>query len=383
MKLDDDYNSSYEKGKYQSTLAAVIVFTVIAVVIVVLIANADKIKRRDAAHNSVYVTASSVVESVSEEEYSYGVSSLHPEDLDFYQMYKGEDNSESVSEDIGQGTTDFGVCEISDGLIEIKASKGDIFLGGADFDNAISSWIVDECKSQHGVDISKDQDYVDYNKLKKAGCDFVMIRVGQRGYTSGQITIDDYFEDNIRRASQAGLEIGVYFWSQAVTEEEAIEEAQFVIDNVKDYTLVYPVAFVMQYPEEGTARVEALTRAEKTTVTRAFLKKIEEAGYKSVVYGDKAWLIKYLELNKVVSDYDVWLSEEGDLPTYPYEYTMWQYNKKGSISGISGTYTLNEILGVFFCAAFFRKLINRLIVCYCGFNLCVEAADNKFSVYVY
>ena len=114
-----------------------------------------------------------------------------------------------------------------------------------------------------------------------------------------------------------------------------------VIDNVKDYTLVYPVALVMQYPEEGTARVEALTRADKTTITRAFLKKIEEAGYKSVVYGDKAWLIKYLELNKVASDYDVWLSEEGDLPTYPYEFTMWQYNKKGSISGIKGDVSFN------------------------------------------
>ncbi|MCR5117460.1 MAG: hypothetical protein K6A97_08135 [Lachnospiraceae bacterium] len=356
MKLDDDYNSSYEKGKYQSTLAAVIVFTVIAVVIVVLIANADKIKRRDAAHNSVSVTASSVVESVSEEEYSYGVSSLHPEDLDFYQMYKGEDNTESVSESVSEEeTVELGPEEDGkhtlvtyyDGTTEWVSISKYITKNIYDYTNLYNQdGIMEYSKNGHvissfGVDISKDQDYVDFNKLKKAGCDFVMIRVGQRGYTSGQITIDEYFEDNIRRASQAGLEIGVYFWSQAVTEEEAIEEAQFVIDNVKDYTLVYPVAFVMQYPEEGTARVEALTRADKTTVTRAFLKKIEEAGYKSVVYGDKAWLIKYLELNKVVSDYDVWLSEEGDLPTYPYEYTMWQYNKKGSISGIKGDVSFN------------------------------------------
>ena len=101
MKLDDDYNSSYEKGSYQSTLAAVIVLTVIAVVIVVLIANADKIKKRSA--NSVSSVSVSVVsDSVSEEEYTYGVSSLHPEDLDFYQMYKGEESVEPETESVSE-----------------------------------------------------------------------------------------------------------------------------------------------------------------------------------------------------------------------------------------------------------------------------------------
>lgn len=84
-------------------------------------------------------------------------------------------------------------------------------------------------------------------KLKKAGVDFVMLRVGARGYGSGQIVLDDYFVDNIKRATDAGLQIGVYFTSQAITEEEAVEESNIVLENIKDYKITYPVAFDMSF----------------------------------------------------------------------------------------------------------------------------------------
>lgn len=191
-----------------------------------------------------------------------------------------------------------------------------------------------------GVDISKYQDYVDFLKLKKAGVDFVMLRVGARGYGSGQIVLDDYFTDNIKRATDAGLRIGVYFTSQAITEEEAIEEAKVVLENIKDYKVTYPVAFDMSFVENDTARIESVNRADKTKITKAFLDTIAAAGYKPLLYGDKEWLIKEIDLSKL-SAYDVWLSQLTDIPDYPYRFTMWQYAGDVAIDGIAGYANMN------------------------------------------
>lgn len=111
-----------------------------------------------------------------------------------------------------------------------------------------------------GVDISKYQDYVDFLKLKKAGVDFVMLRVGARGYGSGQIVLDDYFVDNIKRATDAGLQIGVYFTSQAITEEEAVEESNIVlrIQRLQDHL---SGAFDMSFVDNDTTRIETVSRA--------------------------------------------------------------------------------------------------------------------------
>ena len=106
-----------------------------------------------------------------------------------------------------------------------------------------------------------------------------MLRVGARGYGSGQIVLDDYFVDNIKRATDAGLQIGVYFTSQAITEEEAVEESNIVLENIKDYKITYPVAFDMSFVDNDTTRIETVSRADKTKITKAFLDTIEAAGY--------------------------------------------------------------------------------------------------------
>ena len=359
MKLDDDFNSSYEKGKFQTTITAVAVIAIVTVIVFVLILNSDSVKRTASSTKTASII--SEIASIGSDDTSDEViddyvplSTLHPEDLDFYEMYHETSESVSVSEEepaeVEEDPATDGkhtLVVMPDGTEEwVSISKYITkniydYTNLSDLDGIKEYTYNNRVVSAFGVDVSKDQGYIDYVKLQKAGVDFVMIRVGARGYSSGQITIDEYFEDNIRRASGAGLDIGVYFLSQAITEEEAEEEAELVIDKIKDYKLIYPVAFVMEYTEGDTARVEALNKNEKSMVARAFLKKIEEAEYKPILYGTKAWLIKYIELNKVVSDFDVWLSEDADMPTYPYEFTMWQYNKKGSISGISGDVSFN------------------------------------------
>jgi len=191
-----------------------------------------------------------------------------------------------------------------------------------------------------GVDVSKFQDYIDFVKVKKAGVDFVMIRLGARGYGTGQLILDEYFTDNMKRASDAGLDVGVYFFSQAVTVEEAVEEANMVLQNLAEYQITYPVAFDMEKIENDTARTDELTKTDRTAITKAFLDTIAAAGYKTVIYGNKEWLIKEVDMSKLTA-YDVWLAQEEDIPDYPYKFTMWQYDKEGSIDGIAGYADLN------------------------------------------
>ena len=191
-----------------------------------------------------------------------------------------------------------------------------------------------------GVDVSKAQDYIDFVKVKKAGIDFVMIRVGARGYGTGQLIVDEYFNDNMKRAKDAGLNVGVYFYSQAISTDEAIEEANLVLENLSEYQIEYPVAFDMELVENDTARTDTLSKTERTAIAKAFLDTIEDAGYKTVIYGNKQWLIKAVDMSKLTA-YDVWLAQEADIPDYPYKFTMWQYSKKGSIDGIAGYVDLN------------------------------------------
>ena len=191
-----------------------------------------------------------------------------------------------------------------------------------------------------GVDISKTEGYVDFNKLKKAGVDFVMLRVGARGYSSGQLVIDEYFSDNIKRATDAKLEVGVYFFSQAITAAEATEEALVVLQQLEGYSIKYPIAFDMEYIDNDTSRVEGISRADKTTIAKAFLDTVQLGGYEPMIYGNKQWLIKEIDLSKLTG-YDVWLSQLEDIPDYPYRFSMWQYSRDTTIDGISGYANLN------------------------------------------
>ncbi len=193
-----------------------------------------------------------------------------------------------------------------------------------------------------GVDISKHTGKVSFNRIKAAGVDYVMIRLGSRGYSTGQITLDENFKENIEGAIEAELDVGVYFYSQAISQDEAIQEANFVVQNLEPYRahVKYPVAFNMGFVSNDKSRIEGLSREDKTTVTTSFMEGIKAAGYVPMIYGDKEWLIKEIDMTKL-QDYDVWLSQEEEIPDYPYRYSMWQYNTDGVVNGIDGGADLN------------------------------------------
>lgn len=193
-----------------------------------------------------------------------------------------------------------------------------------------------------GVDISKQTGTVNFAGLKAAGVDYVMIRLGGRGYSTGQISIDENFQGNIESAITEGLDIGVYFYSQAINQDEAVQEVNFVIQNLEPYrgSIKYPVAFDMEFVANDEARIDGLSREDRTAITSSFLEGVKSAGYIPMLYGDKEWLIKEVDLAKL-QDYDVWLAQETDIPDYPYQYAMWQYSSSGVLNGINGDANLN------------------------------------------
>lgn len=193
-----------------------------------------------------------------------------------------------------------------------------------------------------GVDLSKQNGDVNFASMKAAGVDYVMIRLGGRGYSTGQITLDENFKKNMDGAVEAGLDIGVYFYSQAISQEEVVQEVEFIVQNLAPYKaqVKYPVAMDMEFVANDEARIDGLGREDKTELTSSFLEGLKGAGYVPMIYGDKEWLIKEIDLTRL-QGYDVWLAQEEDLPDYPYQYTMWQYATDGVVNGVTGDANLN------------------------------------------
>lgn len=352
MRLPDEME---EKEKTAPTIIAAlgaVCFFIIIIIALVCYVNRDKFVESNQGNTQATVP---YPEQVDEDKVEIGASQLSPEDFDFWEMYpdntpipvetkpqetpkadpsmdgmhtrivndSGEEEWVPIDFNLGQNTYDLKsfVCQ-SDMMKYYK-------------DGAVISYL--------GVDISEKQGYVDFNKVKKAGIDFCMIRVGARGYGTGQLFLDDNFTDNMKRASDAGLEVGVYFYSQAITEEEVLEEVMLLLDSIKEYDVTYPVAFQMEYVENDTARVEQISKASKTELAQIFLGTVKTSGYTPLLYGKKEWLLKKVDLAKL-SEYDVWLSQNEKQPDYPYLFGMWQYTNHAVVDGISGSVNLNVSL---------------------------------------
>lgn len=190
-----------------------------------------------------------------------------------------------------------------------------------------------------GIDVSKWNKEIDWDKVKKAGVKFAIIRVGYRGATTGALVEDPYFEANIKGAARAGIPVGVYFFTQALNAVEAVEEASMVTALCRDYKITYPV-FIDVEGLGGGGRADGLDVETRTAVSQAFCATMENAGYRAGVYSSRNWLNQMLDMDKL-KDYVVWLAEYRDVPIYQGYYHMWQYTSNGSIDGIEGRVDLN------------------------------------------
>ncbi len=191
-----------------------------------------------------------------------------------------------------------------------------------------------------GIDVSAHQKDIDWETVKAAGVDFAMIRLGYRGYGSGELVPDENFDKNVQGALDAGIDVGVYFFSQAITEKEAVEEANMTIAMLGDYEITYPVVYDWEVITGDQARTDKMPVEMLTKCTVAFCDKIAEAGFTPMVYQNKRTSLFKLALQDVAK-YDFWLAEYGDEATFYYNYDIWQYTDEGRIPGIEGDVDLN------------------------------------------
>lgn len=192
-----------------------------------------------------------------------------------------------------------------------------------------------------GIDVSVFQGEIDWNAVKNDGIDFVMLRVGYRGYgTKGIIGEDANFKKNYEGAKEAGLKVGAYFFSQALNEKEAAEEANFVLDTVKDYPLDYPIAFDWEFVRNDEARTNGMSSESITACAKSFCEVIAQAGYTPLIYFNRETGYFSYDLT-IVKDIGFWLAEYYDTPSFYYNYKMWQYSESGSVDGINVEVDMN------------------------------------------
>lgn len=190
-----------------------------------------------------------------------------------------------------------------------------------------------EGKSIAGIDVSSWQYDIDWAKVADAGAEFAMIRIGYRGSESGKINADKYAQQNLTGAAEAGLDIGVYFFSQALTREEAEEEAYYVLGIIKDHNITMPVVFDWERIRGEDSRSNNMDRRTLTDCALTFLETIELAGYNAMIYFNPHQSRNLLYLSEL-TDYDFWLASYTDRMNFPYKVKMWQYTESGSIPGI-------------------------------------------------
>ena len=203
------------------------------------------------------------------------------------------------------------------------------------FDEVLSSYKTK--KSEVGIDVSKWQGKIDFNKVKEAGASFVMIRVGSQNGVNGEYVIDPYFEANVSSAIKSGLKVGVYFYSYADSKKEAKKQAKWVIEKIKKYKVTLPVAF--DWECYSSFNEMDISLFELNEIADSFLKEVEKNGYEVMLYGSKNYLNSVWKYNKN----DVWLAHYSENTDYQNDFVMWQLCQNGVIDGIEKMVDINVL----------------------------------------
>ena len=195
--------------------------------------------------------------------------------------------------------------------------------------------------AKKGIDVSKFQGEINWEKVKADGMEYAIIRLGYRGYETGKMVVDDKYQENIEGSLEAGLDTGVYFFTEALTEKEAKEEADFVIENLGDYKINMPVVLdVEESASKDKTRTKDLTQEQRTKNVIAFCERIKEAGFDVMIYGNLKSFMIMMDFEQL-EEYDKWFAYYKYPFHFPYKIKMWQYTSTEQVDGIKGDVDVN------------------------------------------
>ena len=190
-----------------------------------------------------------------------------------------------------------------------------------------------------GIDVSEFVGDIDWEQAKKAGVEFAILRVGYRGYETARFVFDNNLHTYLQGCNDADVPAGVYFVSQAINEEEAIEEAETILEMIQGYYVTMPIYIDLEGSAD-TARTRNLTREEYTAIVNAFCDRIEQAGHRAGVYSNESWINARLNWEDL-TQWDLWFAKYTKTPDTDYTYNMWQYSNTATIDGIDKEVDLN------------------------------------------
>ena len=276
---------------------------------------------------SACVTAVREEDTGEQEESTAGVRTEEKDGKEFFVFQDVEENSyrAELLENVPRNTYDFS---------NLHTDEKTGFKTYEDEENGVDSRI--------GIDVSEFQgEDIDWKQVRGSGIEFAIIRLGYRAYgETGELVLDDMFDRNVQGALDAGLDVGVYFFSQAVTPGEAVEEAEFVLEHIRGYEIDGPVVYDTEEIKGDTARTDNNTRQEFTNYCKVFCDTIKHSGYDPMIYANMKWMAFTLDMEQL-TDYSFWYADYHDVPQCPYDYEIWQYSETGAVPGINANVDLN------------------------------------------
>ena len=223
------------------------------------------------------------------------------------------------------------------GLRNIEIDLSQLQTGGTFYAYENSA---DDVITSVGVDVSTYQGTVDWAAVKDAGVDYVIVRAAYRGYETGKIVPDDLYEQNIRGAVDAGLHVGVYLYSQALSEDEAREEADYLLGLIEGLPVDYPVVYDQEEYTADQARTDGLTGEQATLNALAFCERVYDAGYIPMIYTNNDWAQNMYDMERL-DHYPIWYADYTAAPSLTGGFAMWQYTDSGQVPGVTGPVDLN------------------------------------------
>ncbi len=194
---------------------------------------------------------------------------------------------------------------------------------------------------KQGIDVSKWNNTINWSNVKKAGIEFAFVRTSYRGTETGKLAMDPKAAVNMSGAAAAGIRVGAYIFSQAITKAEAVQEAEYLLESVKGYNITMPLVFDFEYYSGGRLSKAKLSKRAQTDICLAFCDRIKEAGYTPLVYANLSMFTKDLYASEITAKYPAWLARYNNVAGYSGDYDFWQYTSSGKVSGISGNVDMN------------------------------------------